>query len=160
MYHTGWSKTSHTKLNDIVDKISSLLGERKGDLKRWTSDDANEDGLDLLCYRPFSDNRVGIPIYLMQCASGHNWKSKLHTPCLSTWTKIIIFAATPRKAFSIPFAIEDKVFPRFCGLVDGMLLDRYRLLFPLGKKANWLSAKLKPRIIKWNRPRILSISKC
>lgn len=156
-YHTGWSRASATKLERIVDEISDQLGETKGDLKIWSSPDANEAGLDLLFYRTFADNRVGIPVYLLQCASGENWTKKLHTPDLKTWTKVVLFAATPRKAFSTPFALEESTFRMYCNLVDGLLLDRYRLLMPAGPSKDWLSDDLKDRIIKWVEPRISTL---
>ena len=153
-YHTGWSRTSAKKLPQIVDKIIFKLGETKGDVKKWSSPAANEAGLDLLCYKPFEDNRVGIPVYLLQCASGDNWTTKLHTPNLGIWTKVIIFAATPKKAFATPFAIEDSSFCRYCTQVDGLLLDRYRLLIPYKENIEWLSSQLSKRIVKWLKPRI------
>ena len=58
LYRTGWSRTQPRKLNGIVDEIVRRLGEEKGNVQRWTSPDANEEGLDLLFYKPFSDNRV------------------------------------------------------------------------------------------------------
>lgn len=153
-YHTGWSRSSAKKLPQIVDEIVLKLGEMKGDLKKWSSPDANEAGLDLLCYKPFGDNRVGIPVYLLQCASGENWTTKLHTPSLEIWTKVIIFAAKPKKAFATPFAIEDSDFCRYCNLVDGVLLDRYRLLIPYRENTKWISSQLNKRLINWVKPRL------
>lgn len=153
-YHTGWSRSSTKNLPQIVDEIVKRLGEVKGDLKKWSSPYAKEAGLDLLCYKSFGDNRVGIPVYLLQCASGENWTTKLHTPSLEIWTKVITFAAKPKKAFATPFAIEDVDFCRYCNLVNGPLLDRYRLLIPYRENNNWLSSQLNGRIIKWLKPRI------
>ena len=116
--------------------------------------EANEAGLDLLCYRPFVDNRVGIPVYLIQCASGGNWKSKLKTPDITDWRRYIQFAARPGKAFSMPFALLDDDFLKCCGKADGMLLDRCRLLTSADCEDNWISDELKKRIINWMLPRV------
>ena len=156
---TGWSRSSPAKLKGVVDAIVNQLGEKKGELEIWASPDANEAGLDLVCYRPFGDNRVGIPVYLFQCASGENWTTKFHTPNIKLWTKVILFAATPQKAFSTPFAVEDIKFRRYCNLVDGFMLDRYRLLMPTGPSRDWLSANVKDRLIKWMEPRISTFPK-
>lgn len=153
-YHTGWSQSSPRKLSRIVDEIVLRLGELKGDLKKWSSADAKDAGLDLLCYKLFGDNRSGMPVYLLQCASGEDWTTKFHTPNLLIWTKVITFAARPKKAFATPFAVEDKDFCKYCNLVDGPLLDRYRLLIPYKENKNWLSSQLNSRIIKWLKPRI------
>jgi hypothetical protein len=156
-YLTGWSSSSSAKLEEIVDNIIFRLGETKGDIKIWTSPNANEAGLDLLYYKPFPDNRVGIPVYLLQCASGENWETKLHTPDLNLWKKIIVFAASPQKAFSTPFKIGDAKFKQYSSLVNGLLLDRYRLLSPTDLNMNWLSNGLKDRIIAWLEPRVATI---
>lgn len=151
---TGWTRTRPIALQDIVETIASELGETVGDITRWTTDSANDEGLDLLLFRPFVDGRVGIPVYLMQCASGANWKDKLHTPRLETWSKIITFAAKPKKAFAIPFALLDEDFIRNCSLVNGMLIDRYRILSAALYKKSWLSPKLKKGLVDWCKPRI------
>ena len=36
------------------------LGEMKGEIEPWENPGGNEAGLDLLFYRPFPDNRVGV----------------------------------------------------------------------------------------------------
>ncbi len=154
---TGWSRTNTRALNDIVETIASELGETVGNIKRWTSASAKDGELDLLLFRPFRDERVGVPVYLMQCASGANWESKLHTPRLKIWNKIIDFAALPRKAFAMPFALLDDDFIRNCNLVDGMLIDRYRILSASLCKKNWLSSELKRNLVDWCKPRIANL---
>jgi hypothetical protein len=159
IHQTGWSRTNPVKLAGVVKDMAQRLGESTGDLSRWAEPNANEAGLDLLCYRPFSDNRVGVPLYLLQCASGLNWKSKLKAPDINDWSKYIMFAATPRKAFATPFAFLDPQFIRYCGSVDGLLLDRYRLLAAVNHKAKWISAGLRKRIIAWAKPRVKALSR-
>jgi hypothetical protein len=157
IHQTGWSRTNAVKLAAVVSQVTDRLGDTPGDLKRWADPHANESGLDLLCYRPFTDNRVGMPVYLMQCASGANWKEKMKTPDMELWTKLVDFAARPRRAFATPFAFVDSDFIRNCGKVDGMLLDRYRLLAAGTHKENWIPAALKKRIIAWAKPRIATL---
>jgi len=154
IHSTGWSRKSPRKLIEVVKEVASLLNESTGDIKPWTSPQAKEAGLDLLCYRPFPDNRVGIPVYLMQCASGSNWEDKLHTPNLDMWSKVVQFASRPKKAFATPFAFLEKDFFRNCVLVDGMLIDRYRILSPARENPDWVPADLKARIVEWLEPRI------
>jgi len=154
VYRTGWSATNCGKLSILVEKIASRLGETVGETRRWTTDDAKDGGLDLLCYRPFVDRRVGIPVYLMQCASGSNWKDKLRTPSLELWTKIITWAANPRRAFATPYAFTDCDFTRHCAQVDGLLLDRYRILAACTHTSSWVSRGLRKRLIAWASPRI------
>lgn len=159
VHPTGWTRGHPAQLAGIVEKIAGLLGEVAGDLKRWTSPRAHEEGSDLLCYRPFRDGRVGVPTYLFQCASGEDWEGKLHTPDLTVWSKAIIFAAQPKKAFSLPFALSDSDFLQSCNRVNGLLLDRHRLLAPGQRKRDWMTENLSKRLIRWMRPRVKELVK-
>jgi hypothetical protein len=159
VYSTGWSRTRTRKLRSVVAAVAACLGEAVGDVERWTKPRANEAGLDLLFYRPFPDKRVGVPVYLLQCASGGDWEGKLHTPNLEIWTKIVQFASKPQKAFATPFALDGGDFVQNCNLVNGMLLDRYRLLSPARDDPDWVPVELRNRIIAWLEPRIERLPK-
>ena len=154
---TGWSRTNTNKLKDVVATVASLLGEGIGDISRWTRASANEAGLDLLCFRPFPDQRVGVPVYLVQCASGANWEQKLRTPDLKVWRKLVTFAAEPKKAFSMPYALMNDEFIRHTNVVDGLLLDRHRLLAPGKDNQNWVSQQLNDDLLHWMNLRIGSL---
>ena len=157
VHQTGWSIGNPIKLSDVVNEVANLLGEEQGDIKPWENPEGNDAGLDLLCYRPFPDNRVGIPVYLVQCASGKNWFRKLYEPDLKVWTKMVLFAATPKTAFAIPFALLDDEFKERCNRVDGMLLDRYRLLAAANNNKEWVSDFLREEIIDWMCPRVQTL---
>jgi hypothetical protein len=157
VYRTGWSRTQPVNLNVIVKEVVSLLGEIEGQMEPWTSPRAHEAGLDLLCYLPFTDSRVGVPVLMMQCASGTNWQEKLRTPDLRIWTKLIQFASDPKKAFAIPYALSNSNFSQSCNIADGIFLDRHRLLEPGRDNANWVSDEVRERIIGWVEPRINSL---
>jgi len=154
---TGWSRTRRNKLTRIVNDIASKLGESVGNISRWTNENVKDAELDMLCYRPFVDGRVGIPLYLFQCASGADWESKLHTPRIKIWKRLVEFTAEPKKAFATPFALLDDSFVRSCNLVDGMLIDRYRILAAVDYKKNWISSELKRRLISWSKYRIAKL---
>lgn len=154
---TGWGATNCAYLADTVKEVARALGENLGNVVRWTADNAKDAELDLVCYRPFLDHRVGVPVFLVQCASGANWTEKLHTPRLEIWTKVIDFAARPRKAFALPLALDDSAFIRNCNLVDGLLLDRYRILAASTLKEDWMSRELRTRLVSWSTPRIKAL---
>lgn len=154
---TGWTRTDPTKIAAVVTKVASLLGEVEGNVGRWTVPQANEAGLDLLCYRPFRDGRVGVPVFLMQCGSGGNWDDKLTTPNLRLWGRIVDFVVEPKKAFAMPYALLDDDFIKSCNLVNGLFLDRYRLLSAGFTQSDWISAQLKADIVKWLEPRVAAL---
>lgn len=157
IHQTGWARTRVNNLRAVVEDVGRHLGETLGEIERWTRPRAKEAGLDILCYRPFPDKRAGIPVYLMQCASGGDWEGKLHTPKLSTWNKVITFTIPPQKAFATPFAFLEDDFRINSNSVEGMLLDRCRLLSVDAGEADWVSASLGARIIAWAAPRIASL---
>lgn len=154
VHSTGWSPNNPVTIKIVANQVSSLLGEHQGNITLWTDECAKEEGLDLFLYRSFSDRRVGIPVYLMQCASGRDWDEKLKTPDLELWEKIILFAAKPRKAFAMPFVLLDDQFRKKCNLVNGLLMDRCRILEANCGDYEWISESLQDDIKGWLEPRI------
>jgi hypothetical protein len=158
---TGWSRSNTKKLDAVVTEVAALLGEPKGDVGKWSKVSANEAGLDLVCLRSFPDDRPGRPVFFFQCASGGDWDGKLHTPRLEQWRKLVEFTALglPTKAFATPFAFLDAEFIRNCMLVDGLLMDRYRLLAVSKINPAWVSHKLTNQIFKWAKPRVAKLAR-
>lgn len=152
---TGWYRTQPTELRGLVNRIADWLGEDAGDdINAWTSSAGKDLGLDLLFYRPFPDNREGFPVYFMQCASGQNWTEKVYQPNIDIWQRLVNFVVRPQKAFAIPFALSDDDFRKQCVLIQGLFLDRCRLLAAARFREQWESSSLKERIIRWAMPRI------
>jgi hypothetical protein len=151
---TGWSRSSSQQLQKKVRDIANLLGEPVGNVERWTKPKAKDAGLDVVCYRPFPDGRAGIPVYLFQCASGTDWDEKLHTPELKIWTRLVEFTVNPSKAFVTPFALSDEEFTIASNRVDGLFIDRHRLLAPARRTVSWLSAPLGAEVVNWLTARV------
>ena len=156
---TGWSKAKPQKLPEVIKGLTDWLREPEtGNRERWTTDKANEAGLDLVCTRPMPDRRPGIPIYLIQCASGITnsplWEHKRRMPNLDVWAKLIDFAVQPKRGFATPFAFTEDHFRKHCLAVNGILLDRYRLLAPATTNPGWLSKATAQRLKAWLRPRL------
>ena len=154
IYRTGWNPNKPVRLRKIAIEVAERLGEDLGDIDTWDKPQAKELGLDILCYRPFPDNRRGIPVYMMQCASGNNWDLKLHTPDLKKWTDIIHFKNEPLKAFAAPFTFQEPEYSRYARSVGGLFMERCRLLGAGRDEENWLSNSLKDRLIVWSESRI------
>jgi hypothetical protein len=156
---TGWaSGISNPAFSTIVENVAQELGEA------WVNDDAlpifkdaKEEGLDLVIHRPFADKRVGHPFFLIQCASGDNWTTKLHTPDLEVWTKLIVFVTSPRRGFCFPLTLDEDEFKAKCAKCTGLFLDRYRLLGNgMGLTKN-LSTGLQSGLRNWLAPRIAAL---
>ncbi len=156
---TGWASGINTpKFTDIVDSVSKRLSEN------WTNtsafdvfDTAKEEGLDLVIIRPFSDSRPGHAFYLVQCASGENWKEKLKTPDLEVWASLVVFSSRPRRGFCFPLVLDEKNFKKHCTKCGGIFVDRCRLISSGTGLTNQLSPKLRVDLGKWLTPRIKAL---
>jgi hypothetical protein len=155
----GWSPNNPVRLKDCVDTIIADLDERANDDKDLhVTSSANELGLDILAHYKFDDPDSASTVLMIQCASGANWTTKRHTPQLSIWRKIINFNAWPQKGFAIPYAFADRSrFRREATPVEGLFLDRYRLLNPTGSNRDWASEELKAALIDWCGPYIAQL---
>jgi hypothetical protein len=155
-YRTGWSSEDAERLPSVVASVASTLEELEhSNWVRNVSPRANEAGLDLVFFRPFPDGRCGFPIYLAQCASGADWDTKLHTPVLAVWSKMIDFAAPPSKAFILPHSLGAEKLRRVTVKVQGIVLDRYRLHGSL--PLDWCGAKLVKELRAFLEPLIAAL---
>ncbi len=159
VFQTGWaSGIQNPAFKAIVEQVADHLNEPfivEAMVDIYS--DANEEGLDLVCHLPFADDRGGKPVYLVQCASGANWKAKQKSPDLDVWKRLITFSADPVRAFTIPFSLDELDFLKTCIRVNGMVLDRYRLLSPGQANANWVSPGLDQEMIAWLTPRVSTL---
>jgi hypothetical protein len=155
IHSTGWSRARAAGLRTIVEDVRARLGEEAGKPEKFPRySTAKDAGLDVVVSRPFSDNRIGFPLYLVQCASGVKWAAKRNQPNLNVWRTLIDFAVIPKKALAIPFALPERDFWFGCRAMDGMLIDRIRLLSGGRTQSNWVSDAVKRRIIAWMSPRV------
>lgn len=151
---TGWAPGRSASVESLVHAMTNDLHESPGEYTRWSSSDAKDEGLDLYCYYPFTDIHAGYPAYLIQCATGINWRKKVNKPSMPSWTKFIQFTCSPRKGFIIPFALTELDFRRYGNEIEGPLLDRYRLLSFDTPEEQWLPSELANEIESWLVPRI------
>lgn len=153
VHPTGWTRTRTVKIKQVVEDLCAQVNEAAGDVLRWTAATAKEAGLDLVSWRPFADGNVGVPVYLWQCASGMDWVQKRKTPDLALWGRIVSWAVTPRRAMAMPFALSETDIRHHSVAIEGLLLDRHRLLEPGLDRRDWISDPLKEQIIDWLWPR-------
>jgi hypothetical protein len=78
----------------------------------------------------------------------------LKTPDLSVWKKVVDFVVEPRRGFATPYAFSEEDFVRYATRVEGVLLERYRILAAGFDEPNWLSNDLRLRLIAWSEARI------
>lgn len=86
----------------------------------------NDRGLDVIGWIPFSDERSGQVVVLLQCAAGHNWRDKLPVP-IDAWLQYVHWACNPLKAFAVPCVVDEKDWHEM-SKDKGILFDRVRIL--------------------------------
>jgi len=154
---TAWSSKNTARLPAVVEKIAQQVGEPEhANWETNVSPNANEAGLDIVFFRAFNDNRCGFPVYLVQCATGADWDTKLHTPVLSVWQKLIDFASPPQKAFVLPHSLGAEHFRHITVRVNGIVLDRYRL-HDSSRRPNWCSQELAKDLKEFLGPLIANL---
>lgn len=157
----GWSATHNAvSLRDALPTIISDLHEEDGAETNLHLTSAVKDlGLDLLAFYSFGDRQASIPVLLVQCASGSDWVSKRNTPDIEFWQrKIISFNSQPVRGFAMPFAFAEPLhFRRDAAKVNGVFVDRYRLLKSFRQNNASVSTALNARLTGWMRPRLAQL---
>jgi hypothetical protein len=90
-----------TALDYTVGELREILGQR--DLEDHNSGD---DGVDLIGWRTFGDNRASQAIIFAQCAIGTDWRDKRDGVNLDLWRRHIDWHTHPLKGFAVPFHHE------------------------------------------------------
>ena len=157
---TGWSPDNAISINTIVDDLCDRLHTRgNSELDEWISDAANDGGLDIVCYREFPDTREATPTYFLQCASGTNWRNKIHTPSAISWMKYLNAAVQPGTGIVAPFVISTEEV-RHAGLSgQTTVFDRIRLLQAAYENQILLSDRVKNEVVEWVEQRVADIPK-
>lgn len=161
VHHTGWTRTKAEKIKEVVRGVASFLGNaaREDAITAWDLDEANEAGLDMVLMRPFSDTAGFTPLYFMQCASGGNWVPKTSDPDIKIWGKLIDFTYAPQKAFASPLSLQDGKSKYNFLKIDGVMLDRYRILSGYKTGKPWTSPTLQKDLVAWLKPRVKKLLK-
>ncbi|MCA9273197.1 MAG: hypothetical protein KDA31_09145 [Phycisphaerales bacterium] len=132
-FHFGWT-IHNSSLGKIKKRISLFCEESK---LGWNirdplnvSPNSNDIEIDAIVWKVPSDNRGNAFVVLGQCASGHDWPSKILT---SARAKLEDCLDATRDGpwitcFCTPFQIPDSKWRESARSHDGMLFDRIRLV--------------------------------
>ena len=157
-YRTGWSPNDAKDISAIVDELRSrihVLGSQNP--LRWLEEGSKDGGLDIVCYRPFADEREALPVYFLQCASGRNWRDKVNTPNAAVWQKVLDAAVQPSTGIAAPFVVDHDQLRRAALQGQTIVLDRLRMLSAATSAGISLPKELGDRVLDWMRPRVESL---
>jgi hypothetical protein len=109
-------------LDYTVAELKENLGQR--DLEDHNSGD---DGVDLIGWRSFGDNRASQAIIFAQCSIGTDWRHKRDGVSLELWRRHIDWHSHPLKGFAVPFHHEPGAPWRETATRAGIIFDRLRI---------------------------------
>ncbi len=160
VYRAGWAPENAKDIPTIVADLCERLNTTGAvHLHAWHAPDAKDAGLDIVCYRSFSDSREALPAYFLQCASGKNWRDKVNTPNADQWQKMLDSAVRPSTGIVAPFVIEDRELKIAALTGQITVFDRHRLLSAATGDNIQLPVELSNRLIDWMHPRIEALPK-
>jgi hypothetical protein len=140
-----------TALDYTIGKLGEVLGQR--DLEDHNSGD---DGVDLIGWRTFGDNRASQAIILAQCAIGTDWRDKRDGVSLPMWKRHIDWHSHPLKGFAVPFHHEPGRPWRETATRAGIIFDRLRIARLV--QANILHQDVRREMTAWCVQRTAAIA--
>lgn len=146
-FRTGWNKDYPINFEKILLSVEQNLNIlRRDTYKEYITPYTKELKMDIILYRGYTDNLCNIPIFLVQCASGRDWKKKLNEPNVEQWKEILRFNSFPIKAFAMPFSLREEDFVFNSVHIKGFLLDRNRISSVYASNKTWPSKYLRNKL--------------
>lgn len=114
---------ANTGLNDSLDRISGICFEQRNMRADGTY---NDDGVDVVGYKLFGDQRSSNLYVLLQCAAGKHWTAKKPI-CLNRWTNYLVwYSDNIITSISTVEFVQPQDWNKRTSTY-GMLLDRLRI---------------------------------
>lgn len=120
-----------SSFGEAVTELCGRIGEGKGhrEHRRLRPQD---DALDLIAWKDFSDGRPSKLIMFGQCASGRNWENKLGElnprAFCGEWMQDSLISPEPIRSFFIPHRVDRDRW-EFNARKAGIFFDRCRIAF-------------------------------
>lgn len=155
IYRAGWSPGDTKNIPEIVKSLCEVLYTTgASDVVDWMAPHAKDEGLDLVCYRGYGDEREAMPVFFLQCASGRNWRQKIHTPSAAKWQKYLNAAVMPSTGILAPFVIENAELKRASLEGQIVVFDRLRMLSAKREAPFDLPDDLREAVQAWMKVRV------
>lgn len=134
--------------NEYLNDISNICHENR----LMPADSSyKDDGVDVVGYKLFEDNRPGNLYILLQCAAGKHWKQKKPI-ALNRWTNYILwYPENIIQSISTVDFVDEKNWHKNSSTF-GMLIDRIRIFNYLYKRE--VDTDLRTEVLEWCRTKI------
>jgi hypothetical protein len=139
----------------FVERVSHLaslfeMESRDADVKKYSSEEQQDDSLDVLARWKLCDEEEGSPYVLLQCATGANWKThKPGQPSMDLWQAYISWNGPQYKALAIPFTLRGKGELANASIrhQSAIIFDRIRIAH--GNPDEAIDAELRANLVGW-----------
>jgi len=137
-YHFGAPRPDRSGFSDALRVLARSINGRHVGLIEPSAE--KDDGLDVLAWRPFADDRCNFVCLFGQCATGADWRSKNPEPkeFLNVWLRLETSAVNP--ALFVPFTLSRSDWVKKSQSL--VIFDRCRLAALLPKIGNGASRDL------------------
>ncbi len=121
----GWpvEPGDEPSIRERIISVASRLNENYVESPREAYKDR---GVDVIAWKPFSEQRTSQIVVLLQCASGKDWRNKTLDLPLRSWEQYIHWSNNPIKAFAVPCVISSRDW-HDVSKEGGILFDRIRI---------------------------------
>jgi hypothetical protein len=149
------SKAGDNHLQARMRDVLAAFGRDTTDELSAAPDRVVDGGLDVVIRLWTSDPRPGGAHFLVQCASGGDWETKLGNPKIAKWREWVRWRGPIYGVIAVPFSFVDDARLHDASR-DGewtLVLDRSRLMYGLDR-ANSVPPKLASDIDQWCAARL------
>jgi len=139
------------RFGDCLDYLCKNLQEMRGARRLYTST-TKDDGVDVVAWRAFGDQRPGQVIILAQCAAGASRRGKTIDIKLDLWEEHIDWLTKPLKAFAFPYVcLNDMQWRRLSRQIGGLVFDRLRItsMFVIADKSSTTAQTIQMELSNW-----------
>lgn len=139
-----WPRGIVQRINTLGERLSLKAESLEGKVKPISGD----RGLDVAVRLSFGDDGPGTVVFLVQCATGKNWKVKRGEPSIAEWQDIFQWNAGLIRAIAVPWRLEaPSEYAQNFRHFDSIILDRMRLV--CGCPDRFLDPSTRKLILSW-----------
>lgn len=147
----GWPRDPEwpTSIEDRIVFLGNALSIQPENLAGKVDSKDKDRGLDVVARLRIGSEGPGTLMFLTQCATGKNWKSKRGEPSLAQWRDIYQWKSVLVRAVAIPWRLEsnEEISRTHRHFDDAVVLDRIRLLS--GNPDSFLDPRTRESILDW-----------
>ncbi len=119
-----WPAQMERRIHTLGERLKLTLESLEGKIQSKVGD----RGLDVAVRLSSGDDGPGTVVFLVQCATGKNWRGKRGEPSIPDWQNILQWNAHLLRVVAVPWRFkESREYAENYRHFDAVILDRMRL---------------------------------